>query len=323
MKLSIQKNKGFSIVELIVAAAMFAFVTLGSVSILQLVTKEGKNIEKKADKKITEEWLNKFLYTSLENIAVSYGILNVKDDNNKNFFDVLPDYHSFSLTHKNRIFTLENNKKFLFLSIKNVKRVNIMEFFNYYYDDLINTVTPNDAYFNDCYLRQELNYLWKNNGLVLLYIPAFLRNARPLNMNDFPRKPAFLGYMGTKNHTSSCPKVRHHSDTPSVTKYTRMGSHFNFLNPAVGGTSYGNIKDFVLNSHLIGGQDVVLAGIIHISIYSMKDNDIYHCIVKDKNTSLNCDQSNGFLFANNMKHMKFKRTDVTNTQIKISFEFLP
>ena len=327
----LKSKKGFSLMELLVGSFLVVFLTLASTSMLSFIKEKGKAIEMKASSKTQAEWLNRFIYKliAVSNIDISYGVLNIPDDNNKNFLDFYPDYHSFQLSaaDKKRTLTLTNGKKLVLLSGKGKsRRLNLMNLFDYYYSKLLVTVSAREAYFNDCYLRQELNPLWENNGLVLLSVPVFLRRSLPVNMKHFPKKQAFLASMDGTAYRYTCRKKQAHSTSFNLASYRKLiassGSIFSFNNPAPGGTPYVNIKDFVLKSHLIAGQDVVIAARVNVLILAMANNKIYQCIISTKSAALTCDENNGLLFAENIDYVKFEREDVSSTQIKISFEFL-
>ena len=107
---------------MLIAFAIFAFLATTSTTFLSFMQESSVNIDKKVTKKSNEEWFDLYLYKliSLNKLGISYGILNIPDDNNKNFLDFYPDYHSnhLSASDKKRTFTLQNNKKIVFLSIK-------------------------------------------------------------------------------------------------------------------------------------------------------------------------------------------------------------
>ena len=200
-----------------------------------------------------------------------------------------------------------------------------MELFNYKYERLLgNDINPDDAFFNPCYLRQELNHLWESKGLVLFYIPAFLRSNTDGDMTTFPKKPAFLAHMKSVAYSNSCAVQTSSTNNLYATKYNYMSPYFSFKSPAPGNAVYGNIRDFVLKSHLIAGQDVVFAGAVNILILSMINNQVFQCkITKYKsNETLSCGVNNGLLVAENVKEIVFEREDVSSTLVKISTEFL-
>ncbi len=326
-KETLKGNKGFSFLEILISASVLVSLTLISATVMENVKLGSKKVEKKAIKKGNEEWLNSFLYKfiSLNNIGISYGVLNIADDNGKNFLDFLPDYHSLGLTNKKRIFTLENNKKIIFLSgLSDTRRFKVMELFDYDYNRMLTGDTPSDAYFNDCYLKKEIGDLWESKGLLLFYIPAFLRKDIPVNMHQFPKKPAFLADMVGTRPPSNCAKVTTSATSFGVQKYTKLQSvYFNFNNPAPSTIEqFQNIKKFVLGSHLIGGQDAILVKRVQVIVLAIEDNRVYQCIIKNNDQNLTCDQNTGLLFAEDIEYIKFEREDVSNTQMKISFKFL-
>ena len=332
----LKNQRGFSLTELTIAASIFTLLTFGSLSIMEYMKGQEEKITRIVSQSKDEEFLNKFMYQLIAsgNLGISYGVLNRPDKNGFNFFDLIPDYHTLGMTEaqKTRTVELTNNKNFVFLSgYNNFQRLRVIELFDYQYDTLVgsegDTNSLEDGYFNNCYLKEELANVWKENGLLLFYVPVFLRNTFPVDMQKPPKKPAFIAKMLGKKHAGgTCAQKTTGDTTFSADKYGRLGNfdpkYFNFENPVPDGRTFRDINDFVLKAHLIGGQDVIFAGGINIVMVSIKNNTAYHCVFSKGDQAIrNCGKTNGLAFAENIHSISFLRKDITNTQISVSFCF--
>jgi len=318
----IKNKKGFSLLELLSATAIVAGLSLISASAMLSFKEAGQGIQKTVSQKTDKAFLEQILYQeiNLGNIDISYGIMNIPSDvPGKFFLDYYPDYPSTLIAEadKKRTVTLDQNgDKIMFLTYsagEYFKRISVLRTFHYTYNDLFGGLVPKSATFKKAYLVEELNKgglsLYKTNRLILFYTPVWLRKEQPVNMEKFPKKPAFLTYVG---------------GNLGVERYNKLASYFrnSIVTPGKSGV-YTSITDFFNKNHLISGQDVVFAGLVKILIFQMQDSGLYRCLVTLRNDSLNCNSSNrnAQLLAENLKLLKFEREDVSNTILKISFEF--
>lgn len=269
LKFKFKDNKGFSIVEMMVATALFFIVSFSLLFFLTDVFKNQKKIEgeleNSTDQYLGERYLEKdLMYSS----ASLYG-WKLSDDNQNNFFDLISDYPENKINNKTRSIKLDSEgEEFVFIADRPLMGspllYNPASAYTVGASQNINTTSAPltfDSLNKENVVTKQRSDFLKDGNLILIDFPISIRPKSAvfngeLNMQIPPRFPTFLGYV----------------NGGSVDKATQLSSYFNFRNPYTGLEITSLDQFFRTLPSASGGSPFVKIRVVQAVKYFLKKN---------------------------------------------------
>lgn len=196
-------SSGFTLVEIAVAVAIMAILGMISFSAALIYNVRSAKLEKETSETIDVELAQQMLWVDIQTAGPSFNNIRLNDDNQRSFFDFLPDYpQSFLSDYENkRELTLKPegpNKEFYLLLADRMLEPTVqydpIAAYNVSFDTkyTMNGSLVFVSLNQNSYVDKVNSKLWKTGNILMLYSPAYLR---PENapMTTIPRYPTFIG----------------------------------------------------------------------------------------------------------------------------------
>lgn len=247
----IKNNKGFSILELVIASTVFLTI-LGVVTyyFVDFIKISGKT-DKTLSEDIQKDVATKYIWKDLQNATLTFN--NITSDRPEyEFFQYQPGCprSSVSATHYDREFKLDKiNKTFSFVSFAQQDEIP----FVYSPVDAYNVGAAPSAPDQEAALTfVGLNRankikgpkpdLWMNGNILSLVVPAWIRPDidDPCGANKFPRQPVFFGVVSNDQFSK-----------------LDSGKKMEFKNP-LSGADYTDVDNFLRVMPAFGGAAPIL-----------------------------------------------------------------
>lgn len=306
-------RSGFSILELLAAVGILAFLMLGAFSLFQYFWTKSITVQNETSARLDEAILERVLFEDLVSLSPSLGSMKKADANNQEFFDYyygLP-ISKLPVAERTRQLVLDvatggGSLEF----VVGAGRDSQTRYFPVAkaYDAVADFFTAGPLtyigvnrgqFFNTNYPNQ-----WKEGEYFLFYAPTLVR--MPLAPLMSPARPySFLGYV--KNNQIIM-------DT--------LGGLWKTDHPLYPGVTIGSIDEFFRWLPAIGGaMSAVLVAPVKVVRYRLVPDP-----VDPKGGSLYRSSRNGtnypteILYAKDLRRIAFKRTDVTTRLIEFNLE---
>lgn len=212
----IRNQKGFTIVEVLVAVGLAAVILLGNTMFLNDFMRRMSAYEKESGDESDLAVLNTMALNILKKSSLSFNRLSLMDDNNVNFFDYYPDMPLSSFATEERRYTLNGASKFFYIlsSDEGKNGSTVYDPVHSYTvasaaSDVLSDGTVAYRGINsvpDIYsasgtkatlkaMTQIFGARWANGKLFVITCPTYLRpvSGATVNLSVAPRMPTFVG----------------------------------------------------------------------------------------------------------------------------------
>lgn len=204
-------NKGFTIIEVLIAVVLAGMVMMVLMSMQRLFSKEQSRITNKAEMGTDTLLGERTLYIDMRGGTPSFNVLNIKDDRGNMFYDYYFDAPEAMLggASLDRELTLEAGKdKVMYVLSQDNLAGGMLDFdpvaaykigaipANY---NIAAALTYTSVNANN-WISTQRPLFWKENKLLLFDTNVFVRPAANFNMAIPPTMPAFLGRVSIGNN---------------------------------------------------------------------------------------------------------------------------
>lgn len=325
-------NQGFTLIEIMIVVMLSVLVSfMGAQSFLR-INSDVKKMQEKVSEKNDQIILYQFFTNLLSHSQSSFNFMKTKDDNGKNFFDLISDVspaHNAGDTGERLIrLSPTSTTKELFFLVSDDSRGELMMYdptFAYEISDPVDIdATVNFTYkgLNKEFSDTKTGYVkanteaWKKGTLFLMQSPVPLRKKVTKDIVDIKTPPRQLSFLGIVNDLETDIVA------PSEEPFKSM---FNLINP-VDEKTISNPDEFLKNLPSVGGGAplVLLLPMKLISIKATKKTDSVKgdYITVDRVEYEGFTQKSVFNILPRVKYIEFRRTSLNVPLIEVKYEGL-
>lgn len=241
-----KNNKGFSILEVIIASSIFLVILGVAGSYFIDFLKVAKKTENKLASDIQKDMATKYLWKDLQSATLTFNNYLSTKSPEHSFFQYRPGCPKTSVDENTyaRIFKLNNtNRTFTFLITTKV-------------DDIPFVYSPEDAYnigeSDDPAIAGSLEFislnkgnkiknknpeLWKDKNLIAVLSPVWIRDWSSPCSGSFPRQPIYFGVVEGNNFNKAPSAFMLNQANPeTLSAYSSIDQYLRKL-PALGGSA--------------------------------------------------------------------------------------
>lgn len=309
-------SSGFTLVEIAVAVAIMGIIGMISYSVALIYNVRSGKLHSRTSETIDVEVAQQMLWIDLQTAGPSFNNINLRDNNNRPFFDYLPDYPQSLLSEADnkRELTLTPNgtNKTFYLLLADRLREPIIQYdpvaaYNLTFDKKLtmNGTLVFVSLNQNNYVEKLNKKLWESGVLIMLYSPAYLR---PENapMTTVPRYPTFIGAVKGANAVP----------LPST------AVPLNQAHP-VNGIMISSPDVLFRNLVPIGGTAaVVFMSAIKLVKYSFAKTDKGYNLIRETWNGDNEAYENRVIIAPNVEELVLKRNTITTPSIEFDLKLV-
>ena len=310
------KNRGFSLVEMLITLALLS-ILIGIFSYTFLRSQEFYfKVSRKAESLTNRQITDLKIYKDLLSVQLSFTTLKTKDDSNNIFFDVYKGTVPKASDPGTRKITLSVDKpgKLVFLKLvktQSPKDLNKITF------DLSQVFKNTSKTLIVSRLQPALKDIWpqgEDNRLILFSSSFYLRKD-PLDPNQAPRLPSFLGFTNG-------------DEIQKVTNFTDF--RFKKFFPGVSG-NYSNFEDFLRKAPLMSDSYLMASSVeflvYRLDVKTFTDSDgtvykkgcLFRCVKNDSGVG-DFGTCKDLLMLDDVELISFERKDITRMDITFNIE---